>query len=425
MKQHLLSAIATALIFSSAAFAQQNSSLSCGLDDVIMNARVKNPNYDRQVAEKEKLRDQWKIKYANSTQSVITIPVVVHVVWNTAQQNISDSQVVSQINVLNTDYIRMNSDTVNTPSVFQTLAANPQIQFCLAQQDPQGNPTNGITRTQTSKTDFGTPLLFSGDTSIWNTSLGGYDKWDTSQYFNIWVCPLGSFIGGLGFWPGGTSLIAGSQDGVLINYTYFGTLGTATAPYNLGRTTTHEVGHYLDLHHLWGDVSSNSNCAATDYCNDTPTQVQATQNCPAFPFTDGCTSASPGLMFMDFMDYPPDNCKNMFTIDQSIRMNACLNGARASLLTSLACTPPVIGINDVSQMNAVNIFPNPTNSQFTVYGLRSTVNTIEVYNSLGQIVHKQTVNSKQETVNLSAASGVYSVKIYSEENPVVKKIIIE
>ena len=321
------------------------------------------------------------------------------------------------------DFTRMNSDTTSTPPVFQTIASNPQIQFCLAQRDPLGNPTNGITRTQTSKTAFGS---FSIDTSIWYTSLGGKDEWDTLQYFNLWVCALGPFLGGIGFWPGATSMVPGSKDGVLINYITFGTFGSATAPYNLGRTTTHEVGHYLDLHHLWGDVQTNSSCAATDYCNDTPTQVQATQGaCPAFPKTDGCTTGGNGITWMDYMDYTNDACRNMFTNDQSTRMNACLAGARVGLTTSLGCTPAVIGINEISQMNDIAVFPNPTNSQFTVNSLQSAVNTIEVYNSLGQIVLKQTVNSKQETVNLRATSGVYSVKIYSGEISVVKKIVIE
>lgn len=410
------------LFITSSVFAQQN--LTCALENAIMNARAKNPNYDQQMAEQEKLRAEWKTKYNNSTHAVVTVPVVVHVVWNTAQQNVSDSQIVSQINVLNLDFRRMNSDAVNTPLAFQTIAVDPQIEFCLAQSDPNGNSTNGITRTQTTKTDFGTPLLFSGDTSIWYTSLGGQDPWDTSKYCNIWVCPLGSFLGGLGFWPGGTSLIKGSKDGVLINYNAFGTMGSAVAPYNLGRTTTHEVGHYLNLHHLWGDTNNNSGCTYSDYCNDTPTQVQATQGaCPTFPKTDGCTTGGNGITWMDFMDYTNDNCRNMFTADQSARMNICLAGARASLLSSGVCTPT--SVNEISFSNDVNVFPNPTSGQFTVGSSQFAINKIEVYNSLGQIVLKQNTNSKQETVNLNAAKGVYSVKIYSGDNSVVKKMIIQ
>ena len=420
MKQKLL--FAFLVVLSSSGFAQQNNSLSCQLDDAIMNYRAKNPNYDQQMAEQEKLRDLWKAKYSNSTHSVITIPVVVHVVWNIAAENVSDSQVVSQINVLNEDFARMNSDTTNTPPVFQTIASNPQIQFCLAQRDPQGNATNGITRTQTSKTAFGS---FSIDTSIWYTSLGGQDEWDTLQYFNLWVCDLGPFLGGIGFWPGATSMVPGSKDGVLINYITFGTFGSATAPYNLGRTTTHEVGHYLDLHHLWGDINNNSSCTYSDYCNDTPTQVQATQGaCPAFPKTDGCTTGGNGIVWMDFMDYTNDACRNMFTNDQSSRMNACLAGARVGLTTSLGCTPAVIGINEVLQMNDVTIFPNPSRGEFQIQSSEFRVEKVEVFDMLGKIVIQKTFNSIQATLNLNQR-GVYSVKISSVENSIVKKVIIE
>lgn len=426
MKTILQKIILGTAVMISSFLANAQVNLSCGLDNAIMNARAKNPDYDQQMAEQEKLRDQWKVKYSNSTHAVVTVPVVVHVVWNTAQQNVSDSQIVSQINVLNQDFRRMNSDTVNTPLAFQTIAVDPQIEFCLAQRDPQGNPTNGITRTQTSKTTFFSFSLppYYIDTSIWYTSLGGFDGWDTAQYLNIWVCELG-FYGGIGFWPGGTSLMPGSKDGVLMNFVSFGTMGSAVSPYNLGRTATHEVGHYLDLHHLWGDVSNNSNCLATDYCNDTPTQVQATQGaCPTFPKIDGCTTGGNGIMWMNYMDYTYDNCRNMFTADQSARMNSCLAGARASLLSSLACTPPV-GVNEVLQMNDVSVFPNPSNGKFTIQSLKDKIERVEIVDVFGKFVEQKMLNTNSGTLSTDLSRGVYSVKIYSGGNSIVKKIIIE
>lgn len=407
-------------VFSLALLAQQNLTLSCGLGNIIMNARMNNVNYDRQMAEEEKLRFDRKTKNLEKIHSVVTIPVVVHVVWNTSQENVSDAQIISQINVLNQDFRKLNSDTANTPAPFKSIATDPQIEFCLASVDPNGNPTNGITRTQTNKTVFN--IIF-GDSSLWHTSLGGFDGWDPDKYLNMWVCDLG-FVGGIGFWPGGTSIIPGSRDGVAINYIAFGTMGSATAPYNLGRTATHEVGHYLDLHHLWGDVQTNSNCQATDYCNDTPTQFQATQgNCPSFPKTDACTPSGNGIMWMNYMDYTNDNCRNMFTADQSIRMQACLAGPRASLLSSNVCTP-TISTDDVSFNYDVSVFPNPTMGIFNIQSTAFNIQQIEVINMLGEIIIQKTTRSKYESIHIKQ-SGVYFVRIHSEDNSTVKKIIIQ
>lgn len=417
----------TALLLSVSLFFNIASAqfIPCGLDLVAEKARVKNPNLNWKTAGQEDFSRERKRKYAISPQAVATIPVVVHVVWNTAQENISDSQIVSQINVLNRDFRRMNADTSNTPAIFQTLAADPQIEFCLASVDPQGNLTNGITRTQTSKTSFN--VIF-GDTSIWHTSLGGYDGWDTSLYFNMWVCDMGPFTGGIGFWPGGTSLIAGSRDGVVINYIAFGTLGSATAPYNLGRTTTHEVGHYLDLHHLWGDVQNNSSCSADDFCNDTPLQVQATQTCPAFPFTDGCSAASPGIMFNNFMDYPPDNCRNFFTVCQSARMNAALSGPRASLLAfPAACTP--VSTEEIFQEHDVVLFPNPSTGKFDLKFKKFEdlkIKNISIFNVLGETILSSTVGEGEEGIFdlTQQPDGIYFLKINTLNGIVNKKIVV-
>src|SRR5690606_9388581 len=210
---------------------------------------------------------------------IITIPVVVHVVWNSTTQNISDAQINSQINVLNQDFRRTNTSISSAPIPFKGFSTDMRYQFCLAQQDPNGYPTNGITRTFTNRTLFDIP---SGDSSIWFSSLGGQDSWDRTKYLNIWVCNLPGIpnpgLIGVGTFPW-LGLAVPAIDGVVADYQAFGTMGTAVAPTNLGKNITHEVGHYLGLRHIWGD---EANCAGSDSCFDTPNQTISSSGTPTF-----------------------------------------------------------------------------------------------------------------------------------------------
>ena len=154
------------------------------------------------------------------SSTIITIPVVVHVVYSTSTENISTAQVQSQIDVLNEDFRRLNTDAINTPSAFQSLAADSEIEFCLATTDPNGNSTTGITRTSTSQSSFST------NDGVKYSSSGGVDAWNTSEYMNIWVCDISGGILGYAQFPGGSS----SSDGIVCDYAYFGNTGTATYP---------------------------------------------------------------------------------------------------------------------------------------------------------------------------------------------------
>jgi hypothetical protein len=249
---------------------------------------------------------------------------VVHVVYYNSTQNISDAQIQSQIDVLNEDFRNLNADKTNRPSLFAGLAADVQIQFCLAKRTPSGASTTGIVRKQTTVNGFST------DDKVKYSSTGGSDIWDRNKYLNIWVCALTGGTLGYAQFPGGPA----ATDGVVIDYRYFGRTGTVVAPYNKGRTATHEVGHWLNLRHIWGDA----NCG-NDYVSDTPTQQAANYGCPTFP-KPSCGNTSD--MFMNYMDYVDDACMNMFTAGQSSRMNALFasGGSRVSLLTSDGCTPP-------------------------------------------------------------------------------------
>jgi hypothetical protein len=260
---------------------------------------------------------------------VARIPVVVHVVWNTAAQNISDAQVTSQIDVLNRDFRATNPDVSTVPSVFSGLVADSRIEFFLATIDPSGNPTNGITRTSTST------VSFSDDDAVKSAATGGADPWPADHYLNIWVCQLGGGLLGYAQFPGGPA----QTDGVVILHTGFGTTGTATAPFDLGRTVTHEIGHYFNLFHIWGD--DGTGCTGSDQVDDTPNQAGPNFGVPTFPHVS-CGNGPNGDLFMDYMDYVDDAAMVMFTHGQAARMEACIDTVRSSL-PDLAARPTPSG----------------------------------------------------------------------------------
>jgi hypothetical protein len=294
----------------------------CGVMEVHRRLLNESEEYAQERNRIETLALAYRMGLQAITRTeVVRIPVVVHVIWNTEEQNISDAQVQSQIDVLNKDFRKSNQDVSQVPPVWNNLAADLQIEFFLATKDPDGNTTSGITRTQTSATSFDT------DDRVKSSRTGGKDPWPTDRYLNIWVCKLGRGLLGYAQFPGGPA----ETDGVVITYTGFGTTGTALAPFNKGRTATHEIGHWLNLFHIWGD--DGTGCGGSDEVDDTPNQGGPNYGSPEFPHPS-CNNAPNGDMFMNYMDYVDDNCMVMFTQGQAIRINACLEGPRSSFLTT-------------------------------------------------------------------------------------------
>ena len=324
------------LLSTSTMFAQER----CGTTQYLQMLENSKPEIATKRAKLEKDIQKWIKENPDYQQkTIITIPVVVHIVYASPQQNITDAQVQSQIDVLNKDYRRTNIDVIMTPSVWQSIAADCEIEFCLTSTDPNGNNTNGITRTQTSQSSFS----MQGD-PVKDASSGGKDAWPNDDYLNIWVCNLGSSLLGYATPPFGN---IGSDDGVVIGYNYFGTQGTVQSPYNKGRTTTHEVGHWLNLEHLWG---SGWGSCGNDNVNDTPTQKEENYGCQAFPHNaNSCnTTNSNGDMFMNYMDYSNDGCMNMFTQGQKTRMIAAINQSRQNLLNHNLCGSGTTFIDEVN-----------------------------------------------------------------------------
>ena len=251
---------------------------------------------------------------------LFSVPVVVHCVYNQPEQKISKSQVNSQIQSLNRDFRLKNPNRKAIPKPWQSLAADTGIEFHLANKDPDGKRSSGVTYTKTERTDFGT-----GD-SVKRSDAGGVEPWDTSRYLNLWVAPLSGGLLGYAQFPGGPA----ATDGVVIAHNAFGSTGTAIAPFHLGRTATHEIGHYLNLYHIWGD---SQDCLGTDHCCDTPTQQFPSYGKPTFPKVS-CNNGPNGDMFMNYMDYSDDEVMCLFTDSQAARMVATLAGIRSSLVTN-------------------------------------------------------------------------------------------
>ena len=261
----------------------------------------------------------------------VRIPVVVHVVYHTDAQNISDEQIKSQLAALDADYQKMNPDVASVPTPFKDRVGNPLVQFALAVRGPDGEATTGITRTKSAETEF----LYDGPKgeAVKFTARGGHDGWPRDSYLNLWVCPLGGDLLGYASFPGEDP----GLDGVVINYTAFGTTGTAETPFDKGRTATHEIGHWLNLFHIWGD--DRGACTGSDQVRDTPNQASQNAQCPTFPHKT-CGNKGTGDMFMNYMDYTDDACMFAFTKGQVRRMEATLSGARLAITTSQGLTPP-------------------------------------------------------------------------------------
>ncbi|MBW4362123.1 zinc metalloprotease [Flavobacterium taihuense] len=236
----------------------------------------------------------------------VVIPVVVNVLYRTAAENISDAQIQSQIDVLNKDFTATNPDFANTPAEFAGVAANVGITFELVK----------INRKSTTKSSWGTR------DAMKKTKQGGLDPTSPTTNLNLWVCTIGGGILGYAQFPGGSS----ATDGVAIDSKYFGLSGTANYPYNLGRTASHEIGHWMNLRHIWGDASCGDDLVA-----DTPVAKTSNFGVPVYPYVSTCLPAH-NEMTMNYMDYTDDRGMFMFTNGQKSRMSALFvsGGARAA-----------------------------------------------------------------------------------------------
>jgi hypothetical protein len=395
------------------------SQKKCGTENKRFEALARNPGLIKERQIIEAFTKNWieKDDAAKSGQTVVKIPVVVHVVWRTPDQNISDEQIKSQIDILNKDFRKLNFDANKTPAFFKNLVADVGIEFCLAARDPSGMVTNGITRTKTTVTDI-------GDKDRWfSTIRGGKDPWNNKKYINIWVCEAGEDLYGFAFLPGTADPL--EADGLVISSEYFGSTGTAIAsfPNHKGRTTTHEMGHYFNLEHLWGP--DDSECEEGDEVADTPVQFEATYDCASYPLKDDCSPTDNGILFFNYMDYVDDECMYMFTEGQKKRMNASLNGFRSTLLGQTNCSLSTSTEDKLSE-NQIQIYPNPASGYLQVIISKNTssekASTLYLFDFMGRMLQSKTSFGACTFDIAGYSPGVYWLKV--DDYPQPLKIIV-
>ena len=437
MKKHLLTA-ALSFIALSMSFAQNpNKCATMPVYTEHMQNPISRANFiNTDLAAKNWLANPVnKVNALKKQNSVIMIPVVVHVVYKNAAQNIPDSQIVRQIQLLNTCFRLQNSNFPTGRAIFDSIGADTEIQFCLAATDPSGNPTTGIIR-KSAPANAGFDPILNMD-KVKSSATNGDDPWPNDKYLNIWVCDMSlfgtAFVLGYATFPGEVP----AKDGVVIQSEYFG-YGTAAAPNNLGRTTVHEVGHFFGMRHIWADDDGGSTgqCDSTDFVDDTPNQAAKSQSDCNLTI-NSCSNEAPYWgtidpedMVENYMDYSADGCMALFTKGQKARMYSYLNTTPSRMalkVSNVGCS--TVGIQELYQNFAdyIFVYPNPTSSELHINITQFTPADLkcEIYNTNGQFVKSIKQLEFQNTVDLSdLASGMYVVKIYNAEVNAIKKINI-
>lgn len=327
----------------------------------------------------------------------LTIPVVFHVVYNTTAENIPQSAITAVMNQLNQDYSASNSNLNSVRSTFQGSIGNVGIQFCLAQVDPQGNPTTGITRTQTSVTWFDPDT----QTNAMKTAAQGKAPWNPSNYLNIWVCDIssgaaGGFVTlGYAYLPTG-GMVGSNIDGLVIDYQYGMQLSS--------RTATHEIGHYLGLLHTWGPDPGS--CSGDDNFTDTPNTNSPTYSCSNTSLQK-CNTLT---QYENFMDY--SNCSAMFTNQQGNYMNGILTGLRSGLLSNSACSGSSTGYCIPTSLNGTADGDYVNSVQLgTINNTNSGGTTQPTYTNFSGTYSTSLVQGS--THNITIQSGAYSPDRYA------------
>lgn len=388
------------VLLNSIVFAQSEHK-ECGFNKIYQGLQ----NDSNFLAVQAKMKQDIKQTHFLKSDTVIVIPVVVHVIYKNETENISDAQIFSQIEALNKDMRMLNADTTIVKSYFSRT--DTKIEFCLARVAPDSSWTNGITRTFTTFDDVG----------LSNRYYQIKPSWGNDDYLNIWVCDFGGNVAGQAYPPGSPA----DRDGLVIDYTNFGTIGTVISPYNLGRTVTHEIGHWLNLVHIWGTNDVNPNCSNDDGVADTPNQSTIYTKCER-----SVSSCSSEDMTTNYMGYVFDRCMANFTDGQKTRMRTSLLTSRAAILQSdKGCN--AVGIKKEQIKETYSLYPNPSNGKFFLQLISKPSNYhFELVDLTGKAVPFQVISlGDQFQFELNNTnSGIYFLKIKTEKTQQVKKLIL-
>lgn len=428
MKRILTTALAlclTATIFA------QTYTKRCGSFEVTNAFDQQHPGFKEQVDAAFENARQLALTNRNSRaadDTIYRIRVVFHVVYTTAAENIPDSVIESQIQVLNEDYRRTTADTAKTRDVFKPVAGDTHIEFALATTDPDGNPTNGITRTQGAPTGF---LGFEPFTdNVKTAATGGKDCWPTDRYLNVWVCNIMNGLGVLGYafpptnapnWDAGSSTDSTHQ-GVVLHFPCVGRNFSAPIDPTVagGRSAVHEIGHYLGLRHIWGDTTG-CNKFDGDGIDDTPKASDAhQQTCDTSD--NSCVDSPVDFpdMIENYMDYSDDRCLNMFTHHQIDVMHAMLQTSRAGIADVIV--NGATAIKETTPVANIAVFPNPTNSNLQIT-LPAQVNGVQftLLNAFGQKLEEGTLLNSTSLDVSSKPAGLYFLRFSYNGTQSVKK----
>lgn len=347
----------------------------------------------------------------NTTRTTVYIPVIFHVVYSSAAGNVAVQRLYEQIQILNEDFGGYNADYTNTPAVWQPISGNTDIQFCLAQIDPQGNWTPGYEYIQATN--------LCQSSNLFAAAPG----WNPNEYLNIWVAQCSNGLLGYASFPGAASP---TEDGVVIMHNFVGKTGSQL-PYHLGRTGTHEVGHWLNLYHISGD--DGMTCTGDDQVADTPLQTDQTYgyNAPNTVITDMCSPTAPGVMWMNYMNYCDDSSLYMFTMGQKARMWATLNGPRSGILSSTKCAPT--SVHNFANRLQPEVYPNPTSDRLTIeipagFGDVQQIKIVSVTGANVMEIMQPAVHENRLELDFTGLStGIYFIEFYTAAGRTVSKVI--
>ena len=450
-------AILSAIFFSQIVSAQQVETRLCGAELLKRHLEAKVPDAKamllQTLQEKVTAGEAYLTSASKSTAAANPIPVVFHIVLNQAQINKLggaagiQQRIDSQIAVINRDFNAQNGDASQIPAAFKSFLGNANIQFALARRMPDGTGTPGYDITTITSTGINESSSTGSGMGFAEAKYvnGVANAWDPATYLNIWIInPLDngstSSILGLTIPPSYKRYgVSGNEMGIVLNYGAFGSRAAVSQYYisgiNGGRTLTHELGHFFEIWHVWGD--DNGACPGSggqdDGISDTPPQSDATYGCPSFPRLDSCTSTGNGIMFMNYMDYVNDACMHLFTIKQAAVMHASIvSGGESYTLTQ---HPEVLQFpTDVATISAaatsVNIYPNPATSTVNIsLGNTDNIAGIDITDLTGRTVNQIAVSTGVLNYSLDVSGyvkGIYIVNCHgSNGQRIIKKLQVQ